>query len=239
MNIMEPVKSGLKKYLCSHDLGEYLEDSGMCFIKSGSASPVMNFVVIDKIQNPKMQRESFDKNFDNRGFVVSIPAHQPMIMAIKPELRYLGNVFISVSRGYSGDQSESNVQVEELSFENANDYLEFMERERGVEKEISREIISACSDDIYVYVAYSSEKIVGAGSAIRNGDSIYIFDTIVTEEHRDSGVFSAILTKAMSDVSKTGKYNYYAIISSPQSLAGSSKANYERKMVMDLWIKES
>lgn len=238
MSELKVIESCLKKYLCSHDLGFFVEDSEISFIKSGSTSPFMNFAIINKINNAKNQKEAFDTNFNVLGFVLSMPAHRPIVTSIVSGIRYIGNVFICISDGYTGEPTKNDIEIEELNKSNLNDYISFMKKERLVEPEISRYIIESCSEDLYVYLAYKDSEIVGAGSAIRDNESIYIFDTIVREDQREKGIFSAIVTRSMSDVSKTGRYNYYAIVSSPQSRAGASKANYEKNMVMDLWMKE-
>jgi hypothetical protein len=87
-------------------------------------------------------------------------------------------------------------------------------------------------------LAYFGNEVVGAGTAIKNGNSVMIFDAVVKNDRMNSGIFSSIVTRSMSDVSKMGQHSYYALISSEPSLRGAVKANFKKIKFVDLWINE-
>lgn len=238
MSFIQSIESSLKKLLSSHEYGMSVTSSGISFIRSGSNSSTMNYAIFHNADNLEIKKEIFKDIFSTNGLVLSFPEDQDAIKNISKNMSYLGKILVSISKGYSGQRVHPEIHVETLSDKNIKDYISFMQQQRRVEPNILQNIIKSCKDDLYVYLAYDDGNVVGAGTAIRNETDIFIFDTIIREDKRNTGVFSAIVTQSMSDVYQTGDYDYYALISSENSLNGAMKANYGAHSFMDLWINE-
>ncbi len=235
--VVDTIVSLLSKYLGYQPYGSVARGDGITIIKSGSESAIMNYAVVDQVLDVQTTQELLDSKFSVNGFVLSHPYCLDDMNNLSG-VRYIGRILVAISNGFSGEK-QGSVHVEPLSGDNIKDYIDFVYANRGVEPDITRAIVDSHKDDMYVYLAYNGPEVIGAGSAIKDGGSVFIFDTIVREDQRNSGVFSAIVTQSMMDVSKERQYNYYALVSSEHSLAGALKANFFKNMFLDLWIREA
>lgn len=237
MIVVDTIESCLVKYLSSHPEGSVTRSSEATFIVSGSNASVMNYAIIKSVPAVEEIQATVDGQFNVNGFTLSY-ADDLETMSKVEGLKYLGRILVAISKGFSGERDHPEISVKRVDRNNINDYLRFLSENRSIEPHIMRSIINS-NDSLYMYIAYKDGHPTGAGSAIRDGENIFIFDTIVREDQRNSGIFSAIVTQSMLDVSQEGEYMYYALVSSPASLSGALKGNFHKNMFMDLWMREA
>lgn len=239
MSEINLIKSCLRKYLSSSMRGNYVSNKGATLILSGSASPIMNFAIIDNAIEVAGNVKFLLDHFNVNGFVISDINDHGIISNLPLDLSYIGQLVVAKSDGYEGESEPiEGMRIEQLNDKNKDDYIKFMFQHRGVEPEIMNSIISENENDVIVYLVYSNEEAIAAGTAIKNGSTVFIFDAVVRNDKMGNGIFSSLVTRSVSDVSKTENYEYYALISSEPSLRGATKANFKKIKFVDLWIKK-
>lgn len=236
MNPLESIDRCFKKYLASTPSGSYIHDHNISFITSGSSGREMNYCIIYKISNLEYQKKLFKEHFDVNGVVLSFPASRMIVKNIGENLSYAGRVGVMVKQGYRNNAVVNSFRVDRLNQQNKDDFIDFVHSQRGTEPSTLGSIVDACGDDLYVYMAYDEDEVIGMGSAIKDGRSVMIIDTIVKDESRNEGALTAIGMASMSDVSKRGNFDYIAIVSSEYSAKVAQKIGYEVVMTLDMWM---
>lgn len=232
------IKECYKKFLSSSVYGSYVEENSMSFIKSGSSSKDMNVCIIDKISNFNNQKQSFQENFNVNGFVLSIPSSRFMVQHVGDNLTHYGKVGIMRGKGFASNNIFNNIK--RIDANNSNDFVQFISQQRDIERQILLGIVDSVGSDMHIYMAYENDEPIGAGYAIEHEKNIFILDTIVKDEKRNSGILSAIGEYSMSNATKSGISNFLSLVSSDYSQRVAEKMGYSEALILDFWInKES
>lgn len=238
MDKIKLIISFYKKLYCVPPLGEYVEDSGVSVVKSGRNHRDTNICFIEKIFDFNTQKSILNENFNVNGLVFSVPASRPMIRLMKDSMVYLGNVGIMESNKYSASHTNNN-RILKMDKTKIDDYVNFISKEKNLDKEFLTKIIESSFDSLWIYMAYDGFNVVGAGTAIENDGTIFITDTIVKKEYRNKGILYEIGEVSMNDAMRSGAKGVLSIVSSSFSQSVAEKMGYKELMVLDLWENRS
>lgn len=235
--MIDVISESYKNFLCCFDKSLYFEKYGMKIFNSGFESKDTNICFIEKISSFEKQKEAIDNKLPSAGLIFSPPSIKGFVGSMSNSFSYMGKVGVVQVESPKIQMGKNKFNTNRVGSE-FTDIAKFINKERGIDEYFILSSFEKNKESMRVYAAYIKSKIVGVGYAIQKDNAVFILDTIVTEEYRNSGVLTEIGEVSMAEAVNQGIKDFISIVSSQYSQRVAEKMGYEEKMILDLWSKE-